>query len=73
MQFNKTKIITTLGPATGTKDMIWKLIKAGADVMRINASHGDHQFLKSIVDNVRSIRSDFFKISTLNFLIDICS
>lgn len=58
IQFNKTKIITTLGPATGTKDMIWKLIKAGADVMRINASHGDHQFLKSIVDNVRSINEE---------------
>ncbi len=53
--FNKTKIITTLGPATHTQAMIYQLIQAGADVMRINASHGDHPFLKSIVDNVREI------------------
>ncbi|MBS1764546.1 MAG: pyruvate kinase [Bacteroidetes bacterium] len=58
IQFNKTKIITTLGPATNSREMIWNLIKAGADVMRINASHGDHQFLKAIVDNVRSINEE---------------
>jgi pyruvate kinase len=56
--FNKTKIITTLGPATNSKDAIYKLIQAGADVMRINASHGDHTFLKAIVNNVREINEE---------------
>jgi pyruvate kinase len=56
--FNKTKIIATLGPATNSKQTIYGLIQAGADVMRINASHGDHQFMQVIVDNVRAINED---------------
>ena len=39
--FNKTKIIT-LGQPPIQKKYIYKLIQAIADVMRINASHGDH-------------------------------
>lgn len=38
-----TKIIATLGPATGRGEMIQHLIEAGADVFRLNASHGSQQ------------------------------
>ena len=67
--FNKTKIITTLGPATNSKEAIYKLIQAGADVMRINASHGDHTFLKSIVNNVREINEE--KQMNIALLLDL--
>ena len=35
-----TKIVATLGPSTDSPAMIHKLIEAGADVFRLNASHG---------------------------------
>ncbi|WP_262314560.1 pyruvate kinase [Lacticaseibacillus parakribbianus] len=38
----KTKIVSTLGPASNTTDIIVKLIEAGANVFRFNFSHGDH-------------------------------
>ena len=38
----KTKIVSTLGPASFTVDTIAKLIKAGANVFRFNFSHGSH-------------------------------
>ena len=38
-----TKIVATLGPATSTKEMIRALFDAGADVFRLNFSHGTHE------------------------------
>ncbi|MEP4546942.1 MAG: pyruvate kinase [Saccharospirillum sp.] len=42
----RTKIVTTLGPATDREGVLEKLILAGANVVRLNFSHGspeDHQ------------------------------
>src|SRR5216117_2679507 len=36
----RTKIVATLGPATGTPEGIAGLIGAGANVIRVNSSHG---------------------------------
>ena len=36
----KTKIVATLGPATGNSKSIAALLQAGTNVLRINASHG---------------------------------
>ena len=36
------KIVATLGPASGTPEMIERLFRAGADVFRLNMSHGVH-------------------------------
>lgn len=36
----RTKILATLGPATNTPEMIEGIIKAGANVVRMNFSHG---------------------------------
>src|SRR5438046_3415617 len=37
---SRTKIVATLGPATGTPEGIAGLIGAGANVIRVNSSHG---------------------------------
>jgi pyruvate kinase len=39
----KTKIVSTLGPASSDVETIAKLIEAGANVFRFNFSHGDHE------------------------------
>ena len=38
-----TKIVCTLGPATSSEKMIKALAKAGANVFRLNFSHGDYE------------------------------
>jgi pyruvate kinase len=38
--FRRTKIVCTIGPATRTVDRMCELIEAGADVFRLNFSHG---------------------------------
>lgn len=36
----RTKIVATLGPASSTEELIGQLLDAGANVLRLNASHG---------------------------------
>ena len=40
IKIRRTKIIATLGPATDTREELYGVIKAGADVLRLNMSHG---------------------------------
>lgn len=42
-QFKRTKIIATIGPATNSYEAILSLIKAGANGIRLNFSHGTHE------------------------------
>ena len=39
----RTKIVATLGPATGSPERIGALLDAGANVIRVNASHGTQE------------------------------
>lgn len=48
-----TKIIATLGPASSTPEMIESLFLAGADLFRLNFSHGSHD---AHAANIRAIR-----------------
>ena len=38
-----TKIVATVGPGSGTEEMLANLFQAGADVFRFNFSHGTHE------------------------------
>ncbi|MFZ2385383.1 MAG: pyruvate kinase [Candidatus Omnitrophota bacterium] len=50
----KTKIICTLGPASGKASVLLKMIRAGMDVARLNFSHGS---LKEHLGYIRLVRS----------------
>lgn len=50
----KTKIVATIGPATESKEMLSKLLKAGLNVMRMNFSHGDFAEHQNKIDNLRA-------------------
>ncbi|ABJ63908.1 pyruvate kinase [Levilactobacillus brevis] len=48
----KTKIVSTLGPASTDVDTIVKLIESGANIFRFNFSHGDHEEHLGRLENV---------------------
>jgi pyruvate kinase len=54
----RTKVVATLGPASGTREMIGKLFEAGADVFRINMSHTNHERLRELVTSIRAVEAD---------------
>lgn len=54
-EWNNTKIVATIGPASNDKKMLTKLLLAGADVFRINGAHGttgEHIQTISLIRNV---------------------
>ncbi|KZN55487.1 pyruvate kinase [Pseudoalteromonas luteoviolacea] len=51
----RTKIVATLGPATDRDNNLEKIIRAGANVVRLNFSHGVAQDHKNRADAVREI------------------
>jgi pyruvate kinase len=55
----KTKIIATLGPASGKLEMIKALAYNGVDVFRLNFSHGTLDQHKEVLGNLNDIRSEF--------------
>lgn len=55
VQFNRTKIVATLGPASSSPEMLEEMVKAGADIFRINFSHGDYAAVEAQLSNIRTV------------------
>lgn len=55
---NKTKIVATLGPATSSYKMIYKLAQAGASMFRLNTSHGDIEQHTERLKTIRKVSKD---------------
>ncbi len=53
--FNRSKIIATIGPASMDVITLEKMIIAGMDVCRINGSHGEYEMMSQIINNVRDL------------------
>src|SRR5258706_14549569 len=52
------KIVATLGPASADRKTIEALFRAGADVFRLNFSHGSYEDHKARLDIIRAIERD---------------
>ncbi|MDW3223207.1 MAG: pyruvate kinase [Paracoccaceae bacterium] len=52
------KIVATLGPASDTREMIQALHAAGADVFRLNMSHGSHEEIREKHAIIREIEKE---------------
>lgn len=51
----RTKIIATLGPASSSPATIAHLMAAGADVFRLNFSHGSNEEKAAIIASIRAV------------------
>ena len=65
----RTKIVATLGPASRDKEVIKKLIEAGANVLRLNFSHGSHHDHLERINTIRSVcRENNYHVAMLQDL-----
>ena len=64
-----TKIVATLGPSSSTYEMIRKLHECGADVFRLNMSHGSHDEIRERHRIIREVERDLD--STISILADL--
>jgi pyruvate kinase len=53
----RTKIIATLGPASSTPEVLARLFHAGADVFRLNFSHGSHEDHAARIKMIRELEA----------------
>src|SRR5262245_6749229 len=51
----RTKIVATLGPSTDRPGVLERVIEAGADVVRLNFSHGEHEAHGRRIRRVREL------------------
>ena len=54
----KAKIMATLGPASDEREVIATLFRAGADLFRLNFSHGEAQDHRRRVEIIRSVEQE---------------
>jgi len=54
----KAKILATLGPASASDEMIRALFVEGADVFRLNFSHGTHSDHARRYESIRKIEAE---------------
>ena len=65
----RTKIVATVGPSCDTYEGLLALVKAGANVFRLNFSHGTHEDKKNVIENIRKIiKTEPFNICILGDL-----
>jgi pyruvate kinase len=55
IQYNRTKIVATLGPASSSLEMLEEMARAGCDVFRINFSHGAYAAVEEQIKKIREV------------------
>ena len=58
MAEKRTKIVATIGPASNNKETIESLAKAGANVLRLNFSHGSHDDHAKVVSIIKEVNEE---------------
>ncbi len=66
----RTKIVATVGPASGETKVLSELARAGCDVFRINFSHGDADSREAYLRNIRQVEQDIGR--PLAVMADLC-
>ncbi len=68
--YRRTKIVATLGPSSSEAAVIEELIRAGANVFRLNMSHGTHDGHRQVYARVRETAAKLGK--PIAVLADLC-
>jgi pyruvate kinase len=55
LPLRRTKIIFTLGPASESEEMLEKLFRAGADIVRLNMAHAKHDWTRDVIRRIRTV------------------
>ena len=53
----RTKIIATIGPNSANEETIFALAEAGVNIFRLNFSHGNKEFFRSVIAAIRSVQA----------------
>lgn len=54
LQFNRTKLVCTIGPASDSPKMIEKMINAGMNIARLNFSHGNFESHGRVIKDIKA-------------------
>jgi pyruvate kinase len=65
----RTKIVSTLGPATSKKEVLRDMINAGVDVFRINFSHASYDDVTERIQMIRDLNEEMD--ATVGILADL--
>jgi pyruvate kinase len=52
---NKTKIVCTIGPSSDSPEIMLQMLHAGMNIARLNFSHGDFEWHKTAIHNLRRL------------------
>lgn len=61
----RTKIIATIGPNSANEETIFALAEAGVNIFRLNFSHGNKDFFRSVIAAIRSVQTKMGKHLTV--------
>lgn len=53
-----TKIVATIGPASESKEKLREMVEAGMNVVRLNFSHGEHEWHEMVINRVREVSEE---------------
>lgn len=70
LHWRRTKIIATLGPASNTEETIGLLIDQGANIFRLNMSHGSHEDHRLMAERIKKTAQ--LKQQHIAILFDLC-
>ena len=61
----QTKIIATIGPASGSVEVLEQLIAAGVDICRLNFSHSSHEVHEETFRRIREVAAGAAKVVSI--------
>jgi len=62
---NKTKIVCTIGPTSYSPEIMLQMLQSGMNIARLNFSHGDYEWHKTAIANLRQMAQSAGKRVTI--------